>query len=94
MDRLKCLIFSFYREDPLIKVALKPLLGCTISRGLGIIRIDCLDVEHLDELSNLIPYLRVPLGLLALGRTIVLQAPGSPERDFPVELPFHSDLFS
>ena len=43
MDRLQQLIFSFYREDPLMEELLEPLRDCRMRRSWGSIRIECVD---------------------------------------------------
>ena len=91
MDRLQLLIFSFYREDPRLEVKLEPLRDCRMRRSWGSIRIDCLDRDHLEEVSDLLEYLRLPLAALGLGRQIVLRVPGSRQRSYPMHVPFRSD---
>ena len=68
MDRLQQLIFSFYREDPHLERKLEPLRDCRMRRSWGSIRIECVDDAHLEELSGLVVYLRLPLAALGLGR--------------------------
>ncbi len=94
MDRLQTLVFSFYREDPLIEVALVPLLKCKMSRSWGSIRVECLDVKHLEEVCDLLDYLRKPFSELGIGRAIVLRVPGSTQRIFPMKSSTISDLLS
>ncbi len=94
MDRLQILVFSFYREEPLIKTALEPLRQCRMTRSWGTVRIECLDQQHLEEVCQLMKYLRVPLAELDLGKQIVLRVPGSLQKAFPMHAPFHSDLFA
>ena len=60
MDRLQLLIFSFYREDPRLEERLEPLRDCRMRRSWGSIRIDCHDLDHLEEVSDLLEYLRLP----------------------------------
>ena len=91
MDRLQLLIFSFYREDPCLEAKLEPLRDCRMRRSWGSIRIDCLDQNHLEEVSGLLEYLRLPLAALGLGRQIVLRVPGSRQRSYPMHVPFRSD---
>ncbi|MEC8688393.1 MAG: hypothetical protein VXX57_02785 [Cyanobacteriota bacterium] len=91
MDRLQQLIFSFYREDPGLEDRLEPLLSCRMRRSWGSIRIECVDEAHLEEISGLLTYLRLPLAALGLGRQIVLRVPGSRQRTYPMHVPFHSD---
>ena len=82
MDRLQQLIFSFYREDPGLEDRLEPLLSCRMRRSWGSIRIDCHDLDHLEEISGLLEYLRLPLAALGLGSQIepvrVLRTPLCP----------------
>ncbi len=94
MDRLQRLVLSFYREDSCIEAELEPLLDCRMSRSWGSIRIECVDQEHLEEVSALLKHLRPPLAALGLGRQIVLRVPGSLQRTYPMDVPFHSDLFA
>ena len=54
MDRLRRLVFSFYREDPEIEAELEPLRDCRMSRSWGTIRIECVDAQHLEEVLSLI----------------------------------------
>ena len=91
MDRLQQLIFSFYREDPQIEALLEPLRRCRMRRSWGSIRIECVDVEHLERVSSLLVHLRLPLSALGLGRQIVLREPGSLQRTYPMHVPFPSD---
>ena len=94
MDRLRRLVFSFYREDPQIEAELEPLRDCRMSRSWGSIRIECVDAQHLEEVSALLSHLRRPLVAMGLGRQIVLRVPGRPQRSYPMHVPFHSDLFT
>ena len=91
MDRLQQLIFSFYREDPLMEELLEPLRDCRMRRSWGSIRIECVDAAHLEQMSDLLVHLRLPLAALGLGRQIVLRVPGSLQRSYPMHVPFHSD---
>ncbi len=97
MSRLLDLIFSFYREEGEIKEALAPLSFCRLTRSWGSIRIECLDANHLEEITVLIVYLEKPLSALHLCRKIVLSAPGLKQRNYSVSVEqdyFHSQLFS
>ena len=94
MDRLRRLVFSFYREDPEIEAELEPLRDCRMSRSWGCIRIECIDGKHLEEVSGLMTHLRRPLLAMGLGRQIVLRVPGRPQRTYPMQVPFHSDLLT
>ncbi len=94
MDRLIRLIFSFYRENHLIKLELYPLLSCRSSRSWETIRIDCLDRSHQERVCSLMPYIQVPLMLLKLGRKISFRTPGHIPMVYSLELPLNSDLFS
>ena len=91
MDRLQQLIFSFYREDPLMEELLEPLRDCRMRRSWGSIRIECLDAAHLEQISGVLVHVRLPLAALGLGRKIVLRVPGSLQRSYPMHVPFHSD---
>ena len=91
MDRLQQLIFSFYREDPLMEELLEPLRDCRMRRSWGSIRIECVDAAHLEQMSGLLVHLRLPLAALGLGRQIVLRVPGSLQRSYPMHVPVHSD---
>ena len=94
MDRLKLLVFSFYRENPCIEAILEPLHHCRMTRSWGSIRIECVDAEHLEEMIPLLDYLRLPLSSLSLGKQIVLRVPGYMQRTFPMEAPFPKDLMA
>jgi hypothetical protein len=94
MDRLRRLVFSFYREDPEIEAELEPLRDCRMSRSWGTIRAECVDAGHLEEVSALLSHLRRPLVAMGLGRQIVLRVPGRPQRCYPMHIPFHSDMFT
>ena len=91
MDRLQQLIFSFYREDQHMEELLEPLRDCRIRRSWGSIRFECVDAVHLEQVSDLLMHLRLPLAALGLGRQIVLRVPGSLQRTYPMHVPFHSD---
>ena len=94
MDRLQQLIFSFYREDPRMEELLEPLRDCRMRRSWGSIRIECVDADHLEQVSGLLGHLRLPLAALGLGRQIVLRVPGAMQRSYPMHVPFHSDQFA
>ncbi len=94
MDRFQQLVFSFYRENQAIEEELEPLRYCRMTRSWGAIRVECLDGEHLEVVTSLLDYLRPPLAALGLGRNIVFRAPGSLQRSYPINVPFHSDLVS
>jgi len=94
MDRLKSLVFSFYREDPDIQAVLEPLRTCRISRSWCCIRVECVDANHMEGVSGLLTHLRRPLSAMGLGRQIVLRVPGRPQRAYPMQVPFHSDLLT
>ena len=65
-----------------------------MTRSWGSLRIECVDEEHLEAVSALLPHLRLPLAALGLGRQIVLRVPGSLQRTYPMHVPFHSDLLA
>ncbi len=94
MDRLTWLVFSFYREDLQMSKALIPIKSCKMSRGFGVINIECIDAEHLEEVSTLIDLLRLPLAALRLARQIVLNAPGHNEQMYPIQMTTQSDLLT
>ena len=94
MDRLQQLIFSFYREDPRMEELLEPLRDCRMRRSWGSIRIECVDADHLEQVSGLLGHLRLPLAALGLGRLSVLRVPGALQRSYPMHVPFHSDQFA
>ena len=95
MSRLINLIFSFYREEPEIQEVLSPLCSCRLTRSWGSIRVECLDANHLEEITLLIAYLERPLSALHLCRHIILRAPGLKQRTYSIEQDyFHSHLFS
>ncbi len=94
MDRLIRLVFSFYREEHLIKLELDPLLACTSSRSWETVRIDCVDRKHQEQVCELLKYICVPLLLLKLGRNIAFRAPGVIPKTYSLELLFNSDLFT
>ena len=54
MDRLRRLVFSFYREDPEIEAELEPLRDCRMSRSWGTIRVECVDAGHLEAREYLL----------------------------------------
>ncbi len=91
MDRLKCLVFSFYREESSLKGLLEPLRFCKMTRNGGAIYVECLDAGHLDQITELVVYLNSPLALLRLGRKLVLMSPGSTEKEYPIEFPQNID---
>ena len=92
MDRLKRLIFFFYREEPAIQQRLQPLLnGWRMRCSWGSVRIECLDDAHLEEVSALLSYLRAPLAALCLGRQIVWRGSGSRQRSYAMHVHFYSD---
>ncbi len=94
MDRLTGLVFSFYREDPQISKALIPIKLCRMSRCFGFIHIECVDAEHLEEVTTLIGSLRLPFAALGLARQIILNAPGQDERIYPIQITTQSDLLT
>ena len=94
MDRLQLLVFSFYREDPLVAKVLEPLKACRMTRTLGIIAIDCLDLVHLKQIGGLLRHLRPPFVALGMGRQIVLREPGSIQRTYSMQTPSSTDLFA
>jgi len=94
MDRLQRLVLSFYREDPSLEARLEPLRDCRMSRSWGVIRVECIDAHHLEEISGLLELLRRPLAAMGLGRQIVLRVPGCLQRAYPMHVPFHSDLLN
>ncbi len=91
MNRVQVLIFSFYREEPQIIEELQPILHCVISRSWGAIRFECLDKKHLEQVSKLISYLRVPLAELAMAKQIILRAPGFLQTTFQIDVFSNTD---
>ena len=91
MDRLKRLVFSFYREDDFITEKLEPLKKCRLTRSWGSIRIDCLDEVHMEEISKLVKHLNLPFEALDLGHQIVLRVNGGLQRVYEIDVPFHTD---
>ena len=81
MDRLQQLIFLLSRRSPDRGVG--AVARCQMRRSWGSIRIECVDVEHLEQVSSLLVHLRLPLSALGLGRQIVLRVPGSLQRTYP-----------
>ena len=94
MERLKRLVFSFYREDHEIRKLLEPLNPCIFTRSKGSICIDCLNFKHLEEISALLVYLIPPFASLRLCKQIILRVPGVIERGFPLQVNIFSDLSS
>ncbi|MGC6483228.1 MAG: hypothetical protein ACON4T_06665 [Synechococcus sp.] len=94
MDRLQRLVWSFYREEPDVKVQLEPLRDCRMSRSWGSIRVECVDGRHLEEVSGLLSLLRRPLAAVGLGRQIVLRVRGRVQRIYPMHVPLSSDLLT
>ena len=92
MDRLKTLIFSYYREDYRIKTILRPLESTFIQRKKRLILIECSSLKHFEQVAVLLKYLCEPLSALAIAREIVLYVPGVIERTYPITLSFHSDM--
>ncbi len=92
MERLKWLVFSFYREEPLIQSKLKPLLRCRMTRDWGNITIECCDIEAVEKLAELIVYLKRPFALLGMGSQIVLIVSGKITRAYPINMKSSSDL--
>ncbi len=91
MDILTKLIFSFYREDKQIQSRLAPLLRSRLSRSWGSVRIDCLNAEHLEEVSLLSGYISAPLAGIDFCRKIIVRAPDVAERTFLVHALFKKD---
>ena len=85
MDRLQLLVFSFYREDASINKRLEPLKKCKLMRSGGSIRIECIDREHMEEISQLFKYIKLPFEALGLARQIVVRVEGEPQRNFSIE---------
>ncbi len=59
-----------------------------MERACGMILIDCIDAQHMNQVHRLMGLIVVPLAELGLGRRTVLRAPGVDERFFPLEKPF------
>ncbi len=94
MDRLKHLVFSFYREEARVKELLKPLHSCRFSRQGDSIHVECNNVEHLEEVEGLLMYLKEPFCFLALGRRIIFQVPGLIQHSHPLKNTSCKDLFT
>ncbi len=94
MDKFKCLVFSFFREEPEIQIILRPLLECTLSRGGGSVFIDCLDHSHLEQIRSILGYLKTPFSELKLGKQIVLRSPDSIDQIYRIPFLSHSDLLA
>ncbi len=92
MDRLQILIFSFYREEPFIQLALLPLRSCPMRWTKGAIQIDCFSHEHFAQVRALIEFVIRPFAELGIGREIVLLVPGSLKRSFPINTSLKSDI--
>ena len=93
MDRLKVLVFSFYREDEKIRLLLTPLHSTRMSREMGNIHIECLDARHLDEVIPLANYLKTPIELLKLGRNIVFQSVNCPNWKYSINVELDKNLY-
>ncbi len=94
MDRLKQLVFSFYREETELQPLLVPLKACRFSREGETIHVECENVEHLEAVEELLIYLSKPFLFLALGRRIVFQIPGSIDRIHSLQNSSFTDLLS
>ena len=94
MDRLKVLLFSFYREDLDLEVALIPLLASKISRGRGTIKIECVDSNHFFRVISIAKiYLKTPISLMKLGRNIVIQCSDYPFLKYSITVESDQNLY-
>ena len=83
-------------EDPQIEAELEPLRDCRMSRSWGAIRIECVDAQHLEEVSALLSHLRRPLVAMGLdgksfcacrdASTLLPDAHSFPQRSLLLEL--------
>ncbi len=94
MEKLKLLVFSYYREDPQIKKLLVPLRTCRISRSWDSIHIECLNLEHHAEISKLLIFLGPPFALLGIAKRFIVTAPGCIQNTYSIQLPSNIDLFN
>ena len=94
MEKLKLLIFSYYREDPQINKLLRPLHSCRFFRSWDSIYIECLDSHHLNAVSELLTFLAPPFALLGLAKKIVLRGPRYIKLNYAIQLSTNSDLFN
>jgi len=92
MEKLKLLVFSFYREDHQVKKLLHPLHSCRMTREWDIIRIECIDSHHFSLVRQLLIYLVQPFSLLGLGKKIILVVPGLCQHVYPINVGPHIDL--
>ena len=93
MDRLQGLVFSFYREDLSIKKVLRPLLSCKMIRLMGVIYIECRNSRHLEEVLTIIKYLNLPIGLLKLGRKIIIHSIDAPDLNYSIPIELDRNLY-
>ncbi len=93
MDRIQCLVFSFYREESIEK-ELEPLIECRMFwRGASIF-VECLNQKHFEEILALKNRIIVPLAQLSIGNILVISSPESIKRVVPIKLSFHSDMIA
>ena len=93
MDRLQGLIFSFYREDLVIKRALLPLLSCKMTRLIGVIDIECRNAKQLFRLLPTLKYLKAPIGLMRMAKKIVIHSADSPDLNYSVQVEPDKNLY-
>ncbi len=85
MDKLKDLVFSFYREEPQIIEKLHPLTSCTLSRHWDSIYIDCLNAYHFVQVGKILNFLSPPFALLGFAKQLILRLPDSKVQTFSLE---------
>ena len=94
MEKLKFLVFSYYREDPQIKKLLEPIHWCSFTRDWDSIHIECLNLQHYGEVVELLAFLEPPFALLGIAKKIILTAPGSIQNTFTIRLRSNIDLLN
>ncbi len=94
MDRLVCLVFSFYREESELTL-LEPLRRCSMRWIGSTVCIDCLNQKHFDAVAPLLKLVGLPLSQLGIGRSLALYCPASIQREgYSIDLPSPSDIRS
>ncbi len=93
MDRLKTLIFSFYREEFTVQASLAPLVATKMTRVMGTICIECLDFRHLELVLPLAKYLQEPIALLQLSRNIIFYSSDFPDCKYSIEIQTDKNLY-
>ncbi len=94
MDRFQVLIFSFYREDLDVEIALVPLLSNKISRVMGTINIECSDPDYFSRIILIAnKYLKSPISLMKFGKHIVIYCSGSTHLKYSVPAESDKNLY-